>query len=142
MLWYKVNGNFERKHTTGLYLKDPIGKEQYPTLIVYIDKNVVLQDFRTNKNIYLIRLKSQNLVLRDIEFKLSKSKNKAFKQKVENKEKKIKKPLPELSSQEIKQIEELTKDLDEQIKPTVVKSMISMFKRQKQHNEESCSKRS
>lgn len=132
MLWYKVNGNFERKHTCGLFLKEPSGKEQYPTLIVYIDKNVVMQDFRTNKGIYLIRLKAQGLILRDIQFVLTKNPRPKYKKEEETKKKEEKMPLPDLSEQEMAYIKDLTKDLDEDMKKTVVKPIISVFKRQKQ----------
>ena len=142
MLWYKVNGNFERKHTTGLYLKEPVGKEQYPTLIVYIDKNIVMQDFRTNKQIYLIRLKAEGLILRDIEFLLSKPGHKSRKPVEIEPMKKKKKKLPELTEEEMAQIESLTADLSEETKQIVTKPMISAFRRRKLQSMEEALKRS
>ncbi len=131
MLWFAVNGDIEAKHTTGLYLAEPTGYDKYPTLIVYVDKPTFVQEFRTMKHIYLTRLEVKGLILKDIQFVLSKDEylirkrdRKEVKQ-VENK------PLPELSDEEKELIEWQTKDLPDKIRETVSKAMSLSMRRQK-----------
>ena len=135
MLWHATNGDFERKHTCGLFLRDPQGKEKYPTLVVYIDSNVLLQDFRTNKHIYLSRLASQDLLLHDIQFLLSKE-DRRGRQKKEKLEEKTKKQLPELTNLEMAEIQDEVSRVDEGMREKVLETMILSYRRQKSLNTE------
>ena len=131
MLWFAVNGDIEAKHTTGLYLADPTGYDKYPTLIVYVDKPTFVQEFRTMKHIYMTRLEVKGLILKDIQFVLSKE-DYAPRKRAEKESKKIEeKPLPELNDEEKELIEWQTKDLPDNIRETVSKAMSLSMRRQK-----------
>ncbi len=128
--WYSVNGDVEQKHTTGLYLAEPSGYDKYPTLIVYVDKPLFVQEFRTMKHIYLTRLEIDGLKLKDIQFTLSK--DEYVKPKEYEGLKKAEVPeLPELNSEEIELIEWQTKDMPENLKDTVSKAMSLSMRKQK-----------
>lgn len=74
--WFSANGKFEQKHTCGVFLKQLDDLRKAPVLYVYLDNNAIMQDFTTNKDIYLIRLHHAGFELSDIQFKLSKTKKK------------------------------------------------------------------
>ncbi len=132
MLWFSVNGDIEAKHTTGLYLAEPTGYDKYPTLVVYVDKPTFVQEFRTMKHIYLTRLEVKGLILKDIQFVLSKDEYTPRSRIRNNKEEKKEiKPLPELSDEEKELIEWQTKDMPESIRETVSKAMSLLMRRQK-----------
>lgn len=74
-VWYAANGDFEHRHTVGVFLKeDPKGNP--PTLVVYTDTNAIIQDFSANKEIYIARLANQDFFVSDIRFRLSKYRKK------------------------------------------------------------------
>lgn len=70
--WWQVNGDFEHRHTCGVFLKDLSELDRAPELYVYIDSSAVLQDFATNREIYLTRLENAGFVVSDVRFRLSK----------------------------------------------------------------------
>lgn len=70
--WYEANGKKEERHTCGVWLKEPTGGETLPTLVVYIDSNVIMQDFVTNHEIYKLRLERVGLHVKEVQFRLSK----------------------------------------------------------------------
>lgn len=71
--WYSANGAFEHRHTCGVFLKQDDNQQKPPVLYVYLDNNAIMQDFTTNKDIYLIRLHHAGFELSDIQFRLSKT---------------------------------------------------------------------
>lgn len=70
--WWQANGDFEHRHTCGVFLKDLSELDRAPELYVYIDSSAVLQDFATNREIYLTRLENAGFVVSDVRFRLSK----------------------------------------------------------------------
>lgn len=74
-VWASATGARERAHTMGVYLAEPddatspLAKR---TLTVYVDSNAIMQDFRTNAELYLMKLSRAGLQLDGIEFRLSK----------------------------------------------------------------------
>ncbi|MCH4053031.1 MAG: DUF721 domain-containing protein [Atopobiaceae bacterium] len=66
--WLRVNGDVERRHTVATFLAAEDGRK---VLVVYIDSSAMMQDFSTNKLIYLDRLAHGGLPLDDIRFRLS-----------------------------------------------------------------------
>lgn len=69
--WYGANGDVERAHTTGVFLKRPRHKGDPPILGVYVDSHSRLTDFTVNREIYLARLHNVGLEVSGIEFKLT-----------------------------------------------------------------------
>ncbi len=71
MAWMRANGDIERKHTTGVFLKEPANRRLPPVLGVYVDSHARLSDFNANKEIYLARLHNTGLEVSGIEFRLT-----------------------------------------------------------------------
>ena len=69
-LWMRVNGDIERKHTCGAFIKAQPHAD--PLLVIYLDSRTRVVDFNANREIYLQRLASQGMPLSKIEFKLAK----------------------------------------------------------------------
>ena len=69
--WYGSNGDVERAHTTGVFLKRPRHKGDPPILGVYVDSHSRLTDFTVNQEIYLARLHNAGLEVSGIEFLLT-----------------------------------------------------------------------
>ena len=69
--WYGANGDIERAHTTGVFLKKPKREGTAPILGVYVDSHARLTDFTVNREIYLARLHNAGLELSGIEFRLT-----------------------------------------------------------------------
>ena len=69
--WYGANGDIERAHTTGVFLKKPKREDAAPILGVYVDSHARLTDFTVNREIYLARLHNAGLELSGIEFRLT-----------------------------------------------------------------------
>ena len=70
-LWRAANGDVERAHTTGVYLRKSPCESLPPVLGVYVDSHARLSDFNANKEIYLTRLAGVGLEVSGIEFRLT-----------------------------------------------------------------------
>lgn len=129
-VWFSVNGRFEKNHTCGLFLKEDEHRHSDPILIVYIDKHTILQDFTTNKEIYLVRLAHAGFMLSDIQFKLSKMPKKINKDEVkkENIQKNVIAPKP--TEEQCQRAYLLTKNLPTKLKEKVYKAIISSLNRE------------
>lgn len=134
MYWNVVNGDFERNHTCGLYVIPPKKYHVGPTLVVYLDNSSILQDFVTNKSLYMERMAYQGFPVQDIRFKISH--NGALRgvarqdPGLADSDAQAEKPLPELSAQQLAEIKEQIKDRPEKIQAMVLKPMIQSYRRQ------------
>ena len=72
-VWHNVNGDVERAHTTGVFLKEPHVKGAAPILGVYVDSRMRAVDFRANREVYRARLSMGGLEVSEIEFIVSQS---------------------------------------------------------------------
>ena len=70
--WHAVNGDIERAHTTGTFVRDPRRGESGPVLVVYVDSRSRATDFSANSEVYLARLANSGLAFSKVEFRLSK----------------------------------------------------------------------
>ena len=70
--WFAVNGDIERAHTCGVYVREPSGRQQLPTLVVYVDSRARVTDFTANREIYRVRLENAGLSFAEIVFRESK----------------------------------------------------------------------
>ena len=69
--WYAVNGDIERAHTTGVFVRDPVGRQTLPTLVVYVDSRARVTDFTANREVYLARLENAGLRFAEVVFRES-----------------------------------------------------------------------
>lgn len=75
-VWFSVNGDTERRHTTGVYLDtSPSRRGAGPVLWVYVDSHILLCDFAARKDTYFARLVNGGLEVSDIRFELSNDKH-------------------------------------------------------------------
>ena len=70
--WYAVNGDIERAHTTGTFVREPRRGETGPVLVVYVDSRARATDFAANSEVYLARLANAGMSYSKVEFRLSK----------------------------------------------------------------------
>lgn len=136
--WYSANGDFEHRHTCGLYLNTKVGQNKPPALIVYLDTNAIMQDFTTNKDIYLIRLQNIGFEVSDIQFRLSKEpKKQSAPQKIEdlkqNQETLVTDKV-DLTDEEILWAQEMAQRAPEAIRENVYKAIIASVARQRLKN--------
>ena len=127
--WYGCNGNVERKHTTGVYLRAGRGKGSAPVLGVYVDSSSRLTDFTAQREIYLSRLANYGFAVSGIEFRLSKQRYVKAQPGQERKEERA--PLPELSPQEAAEVQDLVADVPEPLKTSVSRAVKYSFMKQK-----------
>ena len=70
--WHAVNGDIERAHTTGTFVREPRRGEDGPVLVVYVDSRSRATDFAANSEVYVARLANAGLSFSKVEFRLSK----------------------------------------------------------------------
>lgn len=124
--WYGVCLERERNHTCGVFLKEE--DDKLPLLVVYLDTNVIMQDFSTNKEIYLLRLESIGFPVSDIHFRLSKFKRE---QRVEASptEEGERIPTRELTAEEMREIDDFSSEISSpDLRGIVREAMISSKK--------------
>ncbi|OFK22257.1 hypothetical protein HMPREF2826_02305 [Olsenella sp. HMSC062G07] len=71
--WRDANGDVERMHTCGVYLRKPPNAALPPVMGVYVDSHARLMDWNTNREIYLARLAAAGLELSGLEFRLARN---------------------------------------------------------------------
>ena len=117
-VWHNVNGDVERAHTTGVFLKEPHVKGAAPILGVYVDSRMRAVDFRANREVYRARLSMGGLEVSEIEFIVSQYGHGAA-------------PLPELTGSEQDTVEKLAESVPESLRESVYKAMSLSFRREK-----------
>ena len=116
-VWHAVNGDIERAHTTGTFVRDPRRGESGPVLVVYVDSRSRATDFSANSEVYLARLANAGLAFSKVEFRLSKyARDKA--------------PVP-LSREESAEIERACAELPSTLRESVSRAMSASYRLQR-----------
>ncbi len=123
LLWAQANGDRERHHTTGVFLKRGACEVLPPVLGVYVDSHPMLSDFSANKELYLARLNEAGLELSGIEFLLSKTGKRASRQVEQRAPQSLERPLGELTESELRRVEELCQDLPDRLRGPASRAM-------------------
>lgn len=130
--WYRANGDRERAHTTGVFLKRPRKAHAAPILGVYVDSHAMATDFGVNKDIYLARLANVGFEVSGIEFIPSREGYRTPRARRANASAEKPAPeLPELSEQEQKEVESLVRDLPASLQESVSKAVSLSLRREK-----------
>ncbi len=132
MIWHRVNGDVERKHTRGLFVTKPRNPRDLPVLVVYVDSRMRAVDFSANKDIYMARMAGEGLRFSDIRFEQDKrggKKDNALSAAAPAKKKP--EPLPELSPEEDEKIRKSCESLSPKLAQSVYKAMSNSVRRQK-----------
>lgn len=128
--WYRANGDRERAHTTGVFLKRPRVAGAAPVLGVYVDSHAMATDFGVNKDLYLARLANIGCEVSGIEF-LPTRRPRQAKETAPTPAQPIAEPLPELSTQEQLAVQLLVADLPADLQQAASKAISLSKRRQK-----------
>lgn len=125
VMWCKAAGKRAASHTMAVWINE---KKKPVELVVYLDNNSLIVDYTTNAELYIDRLNYIGFPVSGLKFRLS---NKVSKKSHKDAFKNSELELPELSYDEIQQIEEECKNLPLSIKKNAFKAMEMSLRRQK-----------
>lgn len=134
MAWFKANGDVERRHTSGVYLKRAAAPSLPPVLVVYVDSHSRLTDFMANREIYLVRLAAVGLEVSGVEFRLSREPTPKTSLPSQVTPSLAATELPPLSDDERRRAEELTADLPDTLRKRARDAMELSMRREKLDN--------
>lgn len=132
--WFSVNGDVERSHTCGVYLKRPSRGSGGQVLGVYVDSPSRVTDFSTNKELYLARLANAGYQVSDIDFRLSRT-PKPRSQAPSGpgpQARSVASPLPPLDPGERREVSSLVSGLPEGLGKAAARAMSLSLRREKQ----------
>lgn len=142
--WYEANGDLERRHTCGVYVRQARVAGASPVLGVYVDTNARLTDLRANKDLYLARLANVGYQVSDIEFRLSRTRRSLYDMAPRGPRNDGDVPsrdgsdsredLPSLSRAEEERVAELTRDLPEGLRQSASRAISLTMRRKKTDN--------
>lgn len=137
-IWLAANGDLERRHTCGVYVRDARLAGADPVVGVYVDSSARLTDFRANKDLYLSRLSNAGLAVSDIEFRLSRSRRPLVaeeKGKTDGHAARVPnaavRPLPPLTPAEEQRVAALSADLPDGLRQSVSRAISLSMRREK-----------
>ena len=130
MAWYRANGDRERAHTTGVFLKRPRITGAPPILGVYVDSHAMATDFGVNKDIYLSRLANIGYEVSGIEFLPSRTGRKSS-QVSHQRITAPREQLPDLDEAELKEVSGLVAQVPESLRASVSKAVTLSYRREK-----------
>ena len=132
--WYAVNGDIERVHTTGVFVREPSGRQALPTLIVYVDSRARATDFTANREVYLARLEHVGWHFGEIQFRESKRRDA---QVARARERRSFSPAPvptPLSDADAARIDELCEQVPAALRESVSRAMRESWQREPGRN--------
>lgn len=134
--WLAANGDTERRHTCGVYLRDARMRGADPVLCVYVDSSARLTDFRANKDVYLARLANAGLSVSDVEFRLSRKRGPLYaashgEGSGEGRRESAPPALPPLTHEDRERVGELVADLPDGLKESVSRAISLSMRREK-----------
>lgn len=130
--WYAANGDRERRHTTGVWLRKAPRAGLDPVMVVGVDSNLLAQELGTNKEIYLSRLAFRGVAVSDVKFVPRQRADEAI--EAARRPKKGAPPLPTLSELERRRVDEAVRDLPEGLRQSVSRAMCASLRRHKGTN--------
>ena len=127
--WYACNGDRERAHTTGVWLRKSGREGVDPVMSVRLDSNLLAQELGTNKDLYLARLAHAGIRVSDIRFLAGRGT--APKGRDSAKKQPQRKPLAPLDEAERARVEAATAHLPERLQQSVARAMEASMRRQR-----------
>ena len=129
--WYAANGDRERKHTTGVWLRKSGRTGCDPVLVVALDSNLLAMELGTNKDLYLARLAYHGLAVSDIRFTVRRDPATDRRRSGALKQSPRPTPLPELTAAEVKRVERACEDLPDGLRQSACRAMCASLRRNK-----------
>lgn len=130
LAWRAVNGDIERAHTTGVFVKPGRTQGAAPVICVYVDSKARSVDFRANREVYLGRLEAAGKHYSGIEFIVTRYPVKKRKQVQRQAV-----PLPELTEAERAECARLAQAAPQALRESVYKAISASFRRDKASND-------
>lgn len=132
--WHRANGDRERTHTMGVFLKKSRVPGAAPVLGVYVDSHAMATDFGVNKDLYLARLANIGYEASGIEFIVSRDAHARRLPASGRGDVRAEEPLPALSAQERKEVESLVAQLPEGLRDAASRAVENSMRREKREN--------
>ena len=132
--WHRANGDRERRHTTGVFLKKSRVAGGAPVLGVYVDSHAIATDFSVNKDIYLARLANIGFQVSGIQFLPSRKGYRPATVAHDERAHNAPTPLPALSEEELKRVDQLVAQLPDTLRASASKAIALSMRRQKLEN--------
>ena len=129
--WFRANGDRERSHTVGVFLKRARSAGSAPIVGVYVDSHAMATDFGVNKDIYLARLANIGFEASGIEFVVSRQPRRAARTSGERRMEEGPSVLPELDAAERQEVESLVRDLPESMRAAAARAVSIAKRREK-----------
>lgn len=134
--WHAANGDVERAHTTGLFVREPRGHETLPTLVVYVDSRARATDFTANREVYLARLANVGLRFADVVFRENRIPGRApASPRRPRPSSPAPAPPPELTAAERRRVDELVLTLPEHLRAPVARAMSASLRSEKSRSD-------
>lgn len=127
--WYAANGDRERSHTTGVWLRKSGREGVDPVMVVRLDSNLLAQELGTNKDLYLARLSHAGVKISDIRFTAGGKKTHEAHAGGRASHKKPD-PLPPLDEARQARVDAATSHLPERLQKSVARAMAASMRRQ------------
>ena len=134
--WFRANGDRERNHTVGVFLKKARVAGAAPVLGVYVDSHAMATDFGVNRDIYLARLANIGFEASGLEFIVSRQpRRRADEAGSKKSSDAAREDLPELGPVEREEVESLVRDLPEAVRPAAARAISIAKRREKQEKQ-------
>ena len=129
-VWFVVNGDRERAHTTGVWLNKARRPNLAPVLVVGLDSSLLALELGTNKDLYLARLDWAGVEVSDIRFTVTgRAEDRGSARRV--RKKKDAPVLPDLTEAERRRVDEATKDFPDGLRQSLSRAMSASLRRNK-----------
>lgn len=134
--WYSANGDRERAHTTGVWLRKSGRAGVDPVLMVAVDSGLLAAELGTNKDLYLSRLAFRGVSVSDIRFVVRPRAAEAGMAAAAKRKAKVSRetPLPDLTARERSNVEAVCADLPEGLRQSVSRAMCATLRKRKAHH--------
>ncbi len=129
--WYAVNGDRERAHTTGVWLRKSGTASADPVMVVSVDSGLLAADLGTNKDLYLSRLANRGVRVSDIRFQVGRRVTETNSHRSGRGSCEAKGELPQLSDSEREEIERSVAHLPEELRESASRAMCASLRQEK-----------
>ena len=132
--WYAANGDRERAHTTGVWLRKPPRAGADPVMVVRVDSGLLASELGTNKDLYLSRLSFHGVRVSDIRFDVGQMPAAASRPpRPRQVPEKAAHPQRELSPGERERVERACAQLPDGLRQSVSRAMCASLLKEKSH---------
>ncbi|MBR3159680.1 MAG: DUF721 domain-containing protein [Atopobiaceae bacterium] len=128
--WFQANGDRERAHTTGVWLRKSGRAGVDPIMVVRLDSGLLAQELGTNKDLYLARIARAGIAVSDIRFDVGRPPS-TSRPKAPTTATRVPSKPRELSALELERVRELTSELPDGLRQSVSRAMCATLARRK-----------